>query len=95
MKVIKSTILKLILLLVILIGTIVVYFAVTYEEVQDPTESISTATLPVIVMKYHDMDINVLHGYTIPMKGQYMRNAVTPYGDDGKVELDIERYANE
>lgn len=94
MKVIKSTLLKLIFLLFILIGTIVAYFAITYEETKDPTETISTATLPVIIMKYQNTDINILHGYTIAMKGQYMRTAITPYGSDGKIELDIERYEN-
>jgi len=82
MKVIKSTILKLIFLLFIFIGTIVSYFIITYEETKDPTESISTATLPVVIMKYQDKEINILHGYTIAMKGQYMRTAITPYGDD-------------
>jgi len=94
MKVIKSTILKLIFLLFILVGTITAYFFVTYEETKDPTETISTATLPVIIMKYQNTDINILHGYTIAMKGQYMRTAITPYGDDGKIELNIERYEN-
>ena len=94
MKVIKSTILKLIFLLFIFIGTIVSYFIITYEETKDPTESISTATLPVVIMKYQDKEINILHGYTIAMKGQYMRTAITPYGDDGKIELHIERYEN-
>lgn len=94
MKAIKSTILKLIFLFLILTGTIISYFAVTYEEAEDPTETISTATLPVIAMKYNDMDINILHGYTGAMQGQYMRDCITPYGDDGKVELDIERYEN-
>lgn len=94
MKVIKSTILKLIFLLFIFIGTIVSYFIITYEETKDPTESISTATLPVVIMKYQDKEINILHGYTIAMKGQYMRTAITPYGDDGKIELYIERYEN-
>ena len=94
MKAIKSTIFKIILLFFILIGTIVAYFAITYEEAKDPTETISTATLPVIMMKYQDMDINILHGYTIAMEGQYMRDAITPYGDNGKIELNIERYAN-
>lgn len=94
MKVIKSTILKLIFLFFILIGTIVVYFVITYEERKDPTETISTATLPVIMMKYKNTNINILHGYTIAMKGQYMRTSITPYGDDGTIELDIERYEN-
>lgn len=94
MKVIKSTVLKLIFLLFIFIATIVFYFVITYEETKDPTETISTATLPVIIMKYQDKEINILHGYTIAMKGQYMRTAITPYGDDGKIELDIERYEN-
>lgn len=94
MKVIKSAILKLIFLFLILTGTIIAYFAVNYEETEDPTETISTATLPIITMKYGDMDVNILHGYTSAMQGQYMRDAVTPYGDDGKIELDIERYGN-
>lgn len=94
MKVIKSTVFKIFFLFFILIGAIVAYFVITYEEAEDPTETISTATLPVIIMKYQDMNINILHGYTIAMEGQYMHNAVTPYSDDGKIELDIERYAN-
>lgn len=94
MKVIKSTILKLIFLLLVFAGTIAAYFAVTYEEMEDPTETISTATLPVITMQYGNQAINILHGYTNEMQGQYMRNAVTPYTDDGKIQLDIERYEN-
>ncbi|MDY5576198.1 MAG: hypothetical protein SPF70_01790 [Lachnospiraceae bacterium] len=94
MKAIKSTIIKLIILLVIFIVTVGSYFILTYEETEDPTETISTATLPVITMKYQKTDINLLHGYVGEMQGQYMRNVITPYGADNTVEMDIERYSN-
>lgn len=94
MKAIKTTILKLILLFLVLVGTIGVYFAMTYEEMENPTETISTATLPIITMEYEDKEINILHGYTMQMQGQYMQAVVTPYSDEGTVELDIERYNN-
>lgn len=94
MKAIKIAILKLVFLLIVLIGTIAAYFVFTYEKTEDPAESISTATLPVITMKYREQNINVLNGYTNEMQGKYMRQALTPYGEDGTVTLDIERYAN-
>lgn len=94
MRAIKTIILKSILILLIFIGTIVAYFGITYEEVPDPTETISTATLPVVTMKYNDKDINILQGYTNKMQGQYMRDAITPYREDGIVEIDIARYSN-
>lgn len=94
MKAIKFSIFKLVLLCIVFIGTIGLYFAVTYEEVEDPTETISTATLPVITMQYGEQNINILHGYTIEMQGQYMRGAITPYGDSGKIQFNIERYGN-
>ena len=94
MKAIKFSIFKLILLCIVFIGTIGLYFAVTYEEVEDPTETISTATLPVITMQYGEQNINILHGYTMEMQGQYMRGAITPYGDSGKIQFNIERYGN-
>jgi hypothetical protein len=94
MKVMKNTILKLLFLFFISVGTIALYFVATYEEAEDPTETISTATLPVITMEYNGTSINTLHGYTLAMQGQYMRDAITPYGDDGEIKLDIKRYAN-
>lgn len=94
MKEIKNILLKLIILFLILVGTIGIYFFVTYEEVQNPATSISTATLPVITMKCNNTNINLLHGYTSEMQGQYMRDAVTPYDGTGVVEFEIERYAN-
>ena len=56
MKAIKIAILKLVFLLIVLIGTIAAYFVFTYEKTEDPAESISTATLPVITMKYREQD---------------------------------------
>lgn len=94
MKAIKNAVLKFFILLFILLGTVLAYFAITYEETTDPTETISTATLPVISMQYNNMNINMLHGYTMEMQGQYMRRAVTPYTGEGTITLDIERYNN-
>ncbi len=92
MKELKYILLKLVILFIILVGSVLTYFVITYEEIQDPATSITTATLPVVTMKYEEKDINLLKGYTNEMQGQYMRDSVTPYTET--VEFEIERYAN-
>ena len=57
---------------------------------QDLTDSMADATLPLIYLEQGGRSLNLLHGYTQPMEGSYMRDAVLPIPEDRTLELRIE-----
>ena len=56
----------------------------------DLTESMANATLPLIYMEQDGRLLNLMHGYTQPMDGSLMRDAVLPLPQDRTLKLQIE-----
>lgn len=94
MKVIKNTIIKIIVLILVFGGVIAGYFILTHKEPVSPAENLDTATLPVITMHYDSLEFNALHGYTSQMEAQYMRDVITPLDSTRQLPITIYRYDN-
>lgn len=87
----KRMIFRIILLLLLFLGTVAVVFMMSRRE--DPVENVvldrADATLPVIEVKVDHSFINLMHGYVGDMVGRYMRDTVTPLPADRKLQLKI------
>lgn len=94
MKVIKNTIIKIIILFLIFAGVIAVYFILNHKEPVSPADNLDIATLPVITMHYDSLEFNALHGYTSQMEAQYMRDVITPLDSKRQLPITIYRYDN-
>ncbi len=57
---------------------------------RDLTDSMASATLPMIYMEQNGQQLNLMHGYTQPMDGSLLREAVLPLPADRKVELTVQ-----
>lgn len=94
MKIIKNTVIKIIILFLIFAGVIAGYFILTHKEPVSPANSLDIATLPTITMHYDSLEFNALHGYTSQMEAQYMRDVITPLDSERQLPITIYRYDN-
>jgi hypothetical protein len=59
---------------------------------EDLTMEMDEATLPVITLYQGEREINELHGYVSEMNAAYMRDTITPVGEDRKLPITIQTY---
>lgn len=90
----KKVLIKFGILLGIFIGTIAIYFAVTIERKEEQKEVMQKASLPIVSMVYNEKTVNTLHGYTLDMNGKYMRDSVTPIGENRNISFAVDMYGN-
>lgn len=57
---------------------------------RDLTDSMAEATLPMICLEQNGRQMNLMHGYTQPMNGSLLREAVLPIPADRKIKLSVE-----
>ena len=57
---------------------------------RDLTDSMAAATLPMVYLEQNGRQLNLMHGYTQPMNGSLLREAVLPLPEDREVELLIQ-----
>ncbi len=87
----KRMIFRIILLLLLFLGTVAVVFTLFRREKPVETRVLDRvdATLPVIETKIDNIYMNLMHGYVDEMVGRYMRDAVTPLPSNRKLQLKI------
>ena len=49
---------------------------------RDLTDSMAAATLPMVYLEQNGRQLNLMHGYTQPMNGSLLREAVLPLPED-------------
>lgn len=87
----KGTI-KAAVLLVIFIIAVLVFGRLTNHTNEDLTTEMEDATLPVISLYQDGVELNELHGYVAEMNAAYMRDSITPIGEDWKLPITIQTY---
>ena len=87
----KGTI-KAAVLLVIFIIAVLVFGRLTNHTNEDLTTEMEDATLPVISLYQDGVELNELHGYVTEMNAAYMRDSITPIGEDWKLPITIQTY---
>lgn len=92
----KSGIRKALILLFVFLaaGAAVFYFTRTQEEPDTIYDGMSRASLPVVYSLYNGERINRLYGYTLEMKEEYMRDNVTPLGNDGQMTISVDCFGS-
>ncbi len=56
------------------------------------TAEMNPASLPVIYLNVNDEYINPLHGYTVPMEGNYLRGSITPLSANRELNFRADLY---
>lgn len=87
----KGTI-KAAVLLIIFIIAVLVFGKLTNHTNEDLTTEMEEATLPVISLYQDGRELNELHGYVTEMNAAYMRDSITPIGEDWKLPIAIQTY---
>ena len=77
----KGTI-KAAVLAAVFIGAVLIFGRFMNDTNEDLTTEMKEATLPVITMYQGDQELNELHGYVTEMDAAYMRDTITPVGED-------------
>lgn len=87
----KGTI-KAAVLTIIFIVAMLVFGKLMNHTNEDLTREMREATFPVISLYQNGMEINELHGYSGEMNAAYMRDTITPIGEDRKLPITIQTY---
>ena len=82
----KGTI-KAAVLAAVFIGAVLIFGRFMNDTNEDLTTEMKEATLPVITMYQGDQELNELHGYVTEMDAAYMRDTITPVGEDRKLPI--------
>lgn len=71
---------------------VIIFGRLTNHVNEDMTMEMEEATLPVISLYQNEMEINELHGYQVEMNAAYMRDTITPIGEDRLLPVSIQTY---
>ena len=85
----KGTI-KAAVLAAVFIGAVLIFGRFMNDTNEDLTTEMKEATLPVNTMYQGDQELNELHGYVTEMDAAYMRDTITPVGEDRKLPIVIQ-----
>ncbi|MBO5371642.1 MAG: hypothetical protein J6A75_02870 [Lachnospiraceae bacterium] len=95
----KKGIIKVLVLLAVFCLGIVVFGKMNDHANADLTTEMADATLPVISLYMQNgtsnWEINELYGYTTEMNAVYMRDTITPIGDERILPMQIQTYDNQ
>lgn len=61
----------------------------------DVTVELAPSTLPLVYMNVGGSEVNCLHGYTGEMEEAYLRDTVTPIGEDRSLSVRIAKYGTD
>ena len=87
----KGTI-KAIVLPVVFVLAVIIFSIMTNQTNEDLTTEMSEATLPVLTLYDGKTAINELYGYTEKMDAAYMRDTITPVGEDRLLPVTVKTY---
>lgn len=87
----KGTI-KAIVLPVVFVLAVIIFSFMTNQTNEDLTTEMSEATLPVLTLYDGKTAINELYGYTEKMDAAYMRDTITPIGEDRLLPMTVKTY---
>lgn len=88
----KKTLIKLGVMGIVFFLTLVIANVVLNKGNTDMTSEMAPASLPIIYMSVNDEYINPLHGYTVEMRGNYLRGSITPLNANRSVAFKAELY---
>lgn len=88
----RKGIVKAVVLFLIFIISCIGFGSLANHTNEDLTTEMADATLPVISLYAQGRELNQLHGYSVEMDASYMRDAITPVGEDRILPIAIQTY---
>lgn len=88
----RRGLLKAALLTMVFFLGVIIFGQLTNRSNEDLTREMAEATLPVVSLYIEDREINELHGYTREMNALYMRDTITPIGQERTLPIVIHGY---
>lgn len=86
----RKGLIKAAVLSAIFLISIIIFSKMTNHVNEDMTTEMPEATLPVISLYGNGIEINELRGYTAEMNAAYMRDTITPIGEDRRIPISIQ-----
>lgn len=88
----KKILIKIGVLFLIFIGSVAGFAWFMDDETTIHTEDMEKASLPLVYMRYKDVDMNPLHGYVEPMAATTVRDTLTPISTDRDLSIKVQTY---
>ena len=88
----KKILIRILVLVMIFTGSCAVFATLVNNETKTRTETMSSATLPIVYMVYKDVEMNPLHGYIQPMSVTAVRDTLTPISTDRDMSIKVQTY---
>lgn len=88
----KKLIIKLACFVAVFFISLVVASSLMNKGSTDMTATMNSATLPVVYLNVNNEYINPLHGYTVPMEGNYLRGSITPLQGNREIRFRADLY---
>lgn len=92
---IKKGIIRVTVILLVFIASFALFSRIMNSDNVDKTVELGDCHLPTISAYYGERQINYMFGYVSEMQPQYMRDTITPLGQDNKLDLQIQTYGEE
>ena len=89
---IRNLLIRVVVLVLVFIGSIVVFSKMINRVTPDVAEVMSNTTFPLIYMKRDGVSFNCLHGYSREMDVSYMRDSITPLSSNRELDLQIQTF---
>lgn len=81
-----------VVLVVVFLATVILFGALTNKENEEMTTTMAEATLPIVRFYVEGTKVDELHGYTLDMDIEKMRDGIIPLDYSRKLDLEINRY---
>lgn len=91
----KKTIIKIIVCIVVFFATLFISINVYNQRNTDMTAEMEVASLPLVHMEWDGIEFNTLHGLTQNTSGVFLRETLTPLGENRKLTFVVEKYGND
>ena len=88
----KKILIKIGVLLLVFIGSAAGFAYMMDDRTTIQTEDMEKASLPLVYMRYKDVDMNPLHGYVEEMQATTIRDTLTPISTDRDLSIHVQTY---
>ncbi len=93
LKKIRNVVLHVLFLVVLFIGSVLLFSRRINQTVPDAAEPMAQSTFPLVYMEREGVDFNCLHGYAQEMDVSFMRDCITPLESDRSIGLRIRTFS--
>lgn len=88
----KKFLIRVLVLLMVFVGSTAVFAVVLNGETQVRTEDMAQSSLPLVYMVYKDVQMNPMHGYVKAMEVTGVRDTLTPISTEREVSIRIQTF---